>query len=767
MTLLAKPSTAPEVAPEVRDPADSPLFDDLNGSQREAVAAVEGPVLVVAGAGSGKTRVLTYRVAHLLRDLDAEPWEVLAITFTNKAAGEMAERVERLVGGAARDMWVSTFHSACVRILRREAGHLGYNPSFTIYDELDSRRAVQRAVRELDMDEKRYPPRNVKNAISHAKNELVDFETFAIQAEDAGDLYRKGVAEIYKVYQQRLTEASAMDFDDLLMVAVNLFDAVPEVLARYQERFRYLHVDEFQDTNHAQYELVKRLAARHGNLCAVGDADQSIYRFRGADIRNIDSFQRDFPQAKVVVLEQNYRSTQTILTAANTVIAHNERRQPKRLWSDLGEGPPIVRFNAQDEHDEAAFAADEALDLQQGGQADLGDIAVFYRMNAQSRVLEEVLNRYGLPYRVIGSVRFYERAEVKDVLAYLRLIVNPGDSLSLRRVVNTPRRGLGEVTLGHVERFAERRGITLMDALRAVDDIPALDNRGARGIRDFLAVMELLSERTEEGPEALVRTVLDEGGYMSMLREQGTEEARGRMENLEELAAGAQDFARAREPSETSEPAGDGLRDAEQMSAEREFDGRGILEAYLESVSLVADVDAMDSDDKLTLMTMHNAKGLEFPVVFMVGMEEGLFPHVRSFTDAEEMEEERRLCYVGLTRARRRLYLTSATTRTLFGSFNYNPESRFLKEIPANLMTRVAHRQRDADRERAGTGSAAPGRNLLGDEPGVGDRVRHDTFGTGSVRSIKDSSNGAEVVIDFDGEGRKILLLAWAPLEKV
>ena len=765
MTLLASPPKPPEV----RDPADSPLFDDLNGSQREAVAAVEGPVLVVAGAGSGKTRVLTYRVAHLLRDLDAEPWEVLAITFTNKAAGEMAERVGRLVGGAARDMWVSTFHSACVRILRREAGHLGYNPSFTIYDELDSRRAVQRAVRELNMDEKRYPPRNVKSVISNAKNELVDFETFAIQAEDAGDMYRMAVAEIYKLYQQRLADASAMDFDDLLMVAVNLFDAVPEALARYQERFRYLHVDEFQDTNHAQYELVKRLAARHGNLCAVGDADQSIYRFRGADIRNIDSFQRDFPQAKVVVLEQNYRSTQTILTAANTVIAHNERRRPKRLWSDLGEGPPIVRFNAQDEHDEAAFVADEAIDLQDSGQAALSDIAVFYRMNAQSRVLEEVMNRYGLPYRVIGSVRFYERAEVKDVLAYLRLIVNPGDSLSLRRVVNTPRRGLGEVTLGHVERFAERRGMTLMDALRAVDDNPTVDGRGARGIRDFLAVMELLSERAESGPEALVRTVLDEGGYMSMLREQGTEEALGRMENLEELAAGAQDFARTRE---SSEPFGDGLREdglrgAGERATGGETDGWELLNAYLESVSLTADVDAMDSDDKITLMTMHNAKGLEFPVVFMVGMEEGLFPHVRSFTDSEEMEEERRLCYVGLTRARRRLYLTSATTRTLFGSFDYNAESRFLKEIPANLMNRVAHRRRDADRERAGTGSAGPGRSLLGDEPGVGDRVRHDKFGTGSVRSINGSGNRAEVVIDFDAEGRKTLLLAWAPLEKV
>ena len=356
------------VAPPVdSDPALSPLFDDLNPVQREAVAAVEGPLLVVAGAGSGKTRVLTYRVAHLLRDLGAEPWEILAITFTNKAAGEMAERAARLVGGAARDMWVSTFHSACVRILRREAGHLGYNSSFTIYDELDSRRAIQRAVRELDMDEKRYPPRRIRAVISNAKNEMVDFESFAAQAEDAGDMYRKGIAEIYRLYQQRLTEASAMDFDDLLMVAVNLFEALPEVLARYQERFRYLHVDEFQDTNYAQYQLVKLLAARHGNLCAVGDADQSIYRFRGADIRNIDSFQQDFPQAKVVVLEQNYRSTQNILAAANSVIAHNERRQPKHLWSDLGEGPPIVRFQAQDEHDEAAFVADQVLDLSGAG----------------------------------------------------------------------------------------------------------------------------------------------------------------------------------------------------------------------------------------------------------------------------------------------------------------------------------------------------------------------------------------------------------------
>lgn len=749
------------VAPPVdSDPALSPLFDDLNPVQREAVAAVEGPLLVVAGAGSGKTRVLTYRVAHLLRDLGAEPWEILAITFTNKAAGEMAERAARLVGGAARDMWVSTFHSACVRILRREAGHLGYNSSFTIYDELDSRRAIQRAVRELDMDEKRYPPRRIRAVISNAKNEMVDFESFAAQAEDAGDMYRKAIAEIYRLYQQRLEEASAMDFDDLLMVSVNLFEALPEVLARYQERFRYLHVDEFQDTNYAQYQLVKLLAARHGNLCAVGDADQSIYRFRGADIRNIDSFQQDFPQAKVVVLEQNYRSTQNILAAANSVIAHNERRQPKHLWSDLGEGPPIVRFQAQDEHDEAAFVADQVLDLERSGGAAMGDIAVFYRMNAQSRVLEEVLNRYGLPYRVIGSVRFYERSEVKDVLAYLRLLVNPEDSLSLRRVVNTPRRGIGEVTLGHAERFADRHGLTLLEALRQVDDIPGLDGRGANGIRDFLAVMGLLEERMDGGPDVLARTVLDEGGYLAMLREQGTEEALGRMENLEELAAGAADFVKQREQAEEE---WDG-----PVAESDETDGRGLLQAYLESVSLAADTDSLDTDDKITLMTMHNAKGLEFPVVFMVGMEEGLFPHSRAFTDYDELEEERRLCYVGLTRARRRLFLTSAVTRSLFGSFNYNAESRFLKEIPVNLVSRAAPRLRDARRERAGPapGAGGPRRSLLGDEPQVGDRVRHDKFGTGWVRNLNGSGNQAEVVIDFDEAGSKTLLLAWAPLQK-
>ena len=753
MTTLAAP-------PEVSDPALSPLFDDLNPAQREAVAAVEGPLLVVAGAGSGKTRVLTYRVAHLLRDLGAEPWEILAITFTNKAAAEMAERVARLVGGAARDMWVSTFHSACTRILRREAGHLGYNPSFTIYDELDSRRAIQRAVRELNLDEKRYPPRRIRAVISNAKNELVDFESFAVQAEDAGDLYRKGIAEIYRLYQQRLTEASAMDFDDLLMVTVNLFEAIPEVLDRYRERFRFLHVDEFQDTNHAQYQLVKLLAARHGNLCAVGDADQSIYRFRGADIRNIDSFQRDFPQAKVVVLDQNYRSTQTILAAANSVIAHNERRQPKHLWSDLGEGPPIIRFQAQDEHDEAAFVADQAVDLERSGGAALGDIAVFYRMNAQSRVLEEVINRYGLPYRVIGSVRFYERAEVKDVLAYLRLLVNPEDSPSLRRVVNTPRRGIGEVTLGHAERFADRRGLALLEALRQVDDIPGLDGRGANGIRDFLAVIGLLEERIDGGPDVLVRTVLEEGGYLAMLREQRTEEALGRIENLEELAAGAGDFIKQREQAVEGWEAPGGESE--------EADGRGLLRAYLESVSLAADTDSLDSDDKITLMTMHNAKGLEFPVVFMVGMEEGLFPHYRSLTDYEEMEEERRLCYVGLTRARRRLFLTSASTRSLFGSFDYNAESRFLKEIPVNLVSRAAPRPRDARREQAGPspGAGDPRRSLLGDELQVGDRVRHDKFGGGWVRGLNGSGNQAEVVIEFDEAGRKTLLLAWAPLQK-
>ena len=730
-------------------PADSVLLDCLNPRQREAAAATEGPVLVVAGAGSGKTRVITYRVAHLIRGLGVPPWEVMAITFTNKAAGEMKDRVGGLVGGAVRSMWVSTFHAACARILRREAPRLGYRSAFTIYDAQDSLRAVTAAVKDLDFDPKYYPPRQVRAAISNAKNELIDYEAFRSQQDS---FRHRNLAEIYRLYQQRLMDASAMDFDDLLMTAVSLFDAFPEVLEHYQEQFRYLHVDEFQDTNRAQYKLVRQLAGERANICAVGDADQAIYRFRGADIRNILDFRRDYPQARVVVLDQNYRSTETILSAANAVIANNWRRDPKHLWSDLGTGDPIVRYDAQDEHDEAGFAADTAAGLVESGRFSYSDIAVLYRVNAQSRVLEDVFTRGGVPHNVIGSVRFYERREIKDVLAYLRLLCNPDDDISVKRVVNLPRRGIGNTTIGRVEHFAEAESIPFLAALRRADEIPLLAARAVNAVQGFLEKIKDLEESAAQGPAAAVRAVLEDIGYLDYVEQEGTFEAVGRAENLRELVSGAEDFEqRSREEG----PDGDG--GAGQG-------GLAPLEAFLESVTLVSDIDELDEDSgSAALMTLHSAKGLEFPVVFMVGMEEGLFPHQRAVTEHEELEEERRLCYVGMTRAQQLLYVSWSRSRMLYGMPSSNPSSRFLKEMPIDLVDLAEDRTRDPQRESAGR---AP-RTLSGDEIEPGDLVEHDLWGRGEVRSVDGRGSRAEAVIHFPGRGEKRLLLSWAPLEKL
>ena len=730
------------------DPDGSPLFDDLNPRQREAAAATEGPVLVVAGAGSGKTRVLTYRVAHLIRDLGVSPWEVMAITFTNKAAGEMKERVGGLVGGVVRSMWVSTFHSACVRILRREAPRLGYRSAFTIYDAQDSLRAVTTAIKDLDLDVKYYPPRRIRAAISKAKNELVDYESF--RRRDEG-FRRRNVAEIYSLYQQRLLDASAMDFDDLLMVTVSLFDAFPEVLEYYQDRLRYLHVDEFQDTNRAQYALVRQLAGRRRNICAVGDADQAIYRFRGADIRNIRDFRKDYPDARIVVLDQNYRSTETILSAANAVIANNGGRDPKRLWSDLGRGRPITRFNAEDEHDEAGFVADAAAGLELEGFAH-SDMAVLYRVNAQSRVMEDVLTRYGVPHNVIGSVRFYERREIKDVLAYLRLLCNPDDDISAKRVVNLPRRGIGSTTVGRIDRFAEAQRISFLAALNRSDEIHTLATRSAAAVRGFLEVVGRLRERAAEGPAAAVKGVLEDIGYLDWVERESTLEALGRAENLRELVSGAEEFEQRSEGE---------YFDGGDWG---EMDGLRRLELFLESVTLVSDIDELkDGSGAVTMMTLHSAKGLEFPVVFMVGMEEGLFPHQLSMTDPEQLEEERRLCYVGMTRARQRLHISWSRTRMLYGSPTSNLYSRFLKEIPVDLVELNGGRKRNRRRESA---RSAP-RTLSGEEVGVGDRVEHDTWGEGEVLSVTGDGDRAEAVIDFGADGKRRVLLTWAPLEKL
>ena len=723
---------------------DSLLLAGLNPSQRHAVAATEGPVLVVAGAGSGKTRVLTYRIAHLIRDMGVSPYSILAITFTNRAASEMKDRVENLVGPVANNMWVSTFHSACVRILRREAPRLGYRSSFTIYDDADSVRLVTMCIRDLDLDPKRFPPKAIRATISNAKNELIDYETFA----DSGEgFYHEKAADIYRLYQQRLVEASAVDFDDILMLTVDILRAFPEVLSQWQERFLYLLVDEYQDTNHAQYMLVKLLASKRRNVFVVGDSDQSVYAFRGADMRNILDFEKDYDDATVVLLEQNYRSTQTVLDAANAVISNNDSRKPKRLWTDEGAGEPIVTHEAQDEQAEAAFIAGRIRDLEAEGMA-LSDVAVFYRTNAQSRVIEEVFVRYGVPYQVVGGLKYYDRREVKDALAYLRGIVNPDDQVALKRIINMPKRAIGDTSVAHVDRFAESEGISFFEALRRVDESSRLTMRAQRSVAEFVALMDHLAERAEDGPAAAIEAVLDETGYLDMLRADRSIEAMGREENLRELASAVAEF-------EEIGPASMGPAEW------AEIDAMTKLGLFLEAISLVADIDSYEDRDLVTLMTLHNAKGLEFPVVFITGMEDGVFPHFRSLGSPKELEEERRLCYVGITRAEQRLFLTRAWNRNLWGQSQYNGPSRFLGEIPAGLTTSVK-RKTDSTRTTLQKPRAAGS----GIEISTGDRVRHASWGDGTVIQVIGSGEAAEAIVAFDDKGEKRLLLAWAPLEK-
>ncbi len=729
-------------------PTDSELFDDLNPVQREAVAATEGPVLVVAGAGSGKTRVLTYRIAHLIRDMRVPPTAILAITFTNKAADEMKERVAALVGGAVRNMWVSTFHSACVRILRKHAHRFGYRSGFSIYDEQDSVRLVTACLKDLDLDTKRFPPKNLRGIISNAKNELIDYESFKDQ--DTG-FYHEQVADVYRLYQQRLLEASAMDFDDLLMVTAELFEAFPDVLEEYQQRFRYVLVDEYQDTNRAQYVLVKQLGAAHRNICVVGDSDQSIYRWRGADVRNILEFEQDYADARVVVLDQNYRSTETILEAANAVIANNPRRQAKRLWSDRGAGEKVVRFEAEDEHDEAGFVADQVDALLDHGFNPV-DIAVFYRTNAQSRVIEDVFMRRGIGYQVVGSVRFYDRREIKDALAYLRSIVNPDDQVALKRIINEPKRGIGDTTVGHIDRFAQDRRITFGTALRHLDEIPALNAGAVRRVEEFVAVMDRLQTEADQGVTQAIKAVIEDTGYAAALESERTIEALGRLENLRELASVAAEFESVNEGAVVGGEAWDDIPPARR------------LELFLEQTALVSDIDEMDQGSgAVTLMTLHTAKGLEFPVVFLVGLEDGVFPHSRSLGDPAEMEEERRLAYVGITRAMDRLFLSSAWGRTLWGATSYNPPSRFLKEIPDHLVETVKGRVRQGSLDRW----TPPGATVGAAEITDGDRVQHKSWGMGTVLEVIGEGDRATAEVMFDQVGRKRLLLAWAPLERV
>jgi DNA helicase-2/ATP-dependent DNA helicase PcrA len=720
------------------------MLAGLNGPQRQAVVHEGGPLLIVAGAGSGKTRVLAHRIAYLLGARHVQPGEVLAITFTNKAAGEMKERVAALVGPRARAMWVSTFHSMCVRILRAEAAKLGMKSSFTIYDQGDSVRLMTMVARDLHLDAKRYPGRSLAAQVSNLKNELIDEESYVPQTPP-----EKVLAEVYRLYQQRLRQAHAMDFDDLIMSTVHLLQAFPDVAEHYRRRFRHVLVDEYQDTNHAQYMLVRELVGTGAGpvpmaeLCVVGDADQSIYAFRGATIRNIDEFERDYPQATTILLEQNYRSTQRILKAANQVISRNTGRRPKNLWTDAGDGELIEGYVADNEHDEAAWVAEQIDALVDEGAAQPKEIAVFYRTNNASRVFEEVFIRVGMPYKVVGGVRFYERKEVRDALAYLKVVANPTDIVSLRRVINTPKRGIGERAEACIENFADRERIPFASALRRCSEVGDLATRSLKAIQEFVALLEEFEQLVEtgSGPAALLESILDRTGYLTSV---------------------AAEF-------EAASPG-------------------GTVTEFLEQVSLVADADQIpggpdgqDSDDAgvVTMMTLHTAKGLEFPVVFLTALEDGVFPHLRALGDPRELEEERRLAYVGITRAQQRLFLSRAQVRTSWGQPAYNPPSRFLDELPpdtvhwARLEPAPASIGYSSAQSRvAATGLSTGGlRGGAGNRPiisvDVGDRVSHDAFGLGTVVEVTGVGDKAQATVDFGSGGTKRLVLRYAPLVKL
>jgi DNA helicase II / ATP-dependent DNA helicase PcrA len=739
---------------------DTSLLEGLNPAQREAVETVAGPLLVVAGAGSGKTRVLTHRIAHLVRDHDVNPFGILAITFTNKAANEMAERVGHHVGArVAQKMWVTTFHKTGVRLLRRELHRLGYRSGFTIYDAQDSLRLVTQTAKDLGVDERRLPPRGIRDAISRAKDEMVDYETYA---QRAGGWPEEQIADVYQAYEDRLRRANALDFDDLIVKTVEVLQLFDGVREHYQQRFVHLMIDEYQDTNRAQYHLVQLLTGADRNVMVVGDPQQGVYGWRGATIRNILDFESDHPDAQVVVLDRNYRSTQTILDVANAVIRSSPVERRAELWTDRELGAPVVRYRAEDEHDEAAFVAEEVEKLVRSGTREDGapytfdDVAVFYRTNAQARVLEDVLLRVGTPYKVVGGVRFYERKEVKDVLAYLRLLVNEADDVSARRVVNTPRRGVGDRTVEALDWHARREGSSFLAAARDADQVQGLAARAVGAVDGFVQLLDGLRAELDHDlplPE-LLDHVLDRTGYLRELQAERTIEALGRVEVIEELGSVVREFHERRadptpgaaDPGPSAGPEG--------------------LAAFLESVTLVADADQLDDADAqgtVTLMTLHTAKGLEYPVVFLVGLEDGVFPHVRSLSDPQQLEEERRLAYVGFTRAEDRLYLAHADHRTLWGGTSYNPPSRFLADLPSALVE-----------ERGATRATSAGRRardremveLAGAEFRKGDTVIHTKFGEGRITELSGEGERAEATVDFLDHGRKHLVLAYAPLVK-
>ncbi len=732
----------------------NPIFDTLNDRQCEAVKHTEGPLLITAGAGSGKTKVLTCRIAHLL-ELGVAPYRILAITFTNKAAKEMKERVTNLVGAQADSIWLSTFHSFCAKLLRFEVdGFHGYTRNFTIYDSSDQLVLVKDCLKKLNLDDKQFTPRSVLGTISSAKNVLMDAKAFAAKASD---FYEQKVADVYALYQEKLRENNAVDFDDLLFLAVRLLQENEEVREKYQSRFQYILVDEYQDTNHAQYALTKILAARWRNICVVGDADQSIYAWRGADIRNIIDFTRDYPDAASIKLEQNYRSTKTILHAANAVIDNNESRPKKTLWTENPTGNKIIHYQAQTEHDEADYIAGVIYNRHEISHEPYGDMAILFRTNAQSRVLEEKLMRYAIPYTMVGGTKFYDRKEIKDVLAYLRLLYNPEDSLSLMRIINVPKRNIGATTMEHVAAYAEAQGISLFEALSSTDEIP-VTKRAKASLENFAAmIFDLLNDIEGKDVLSLIETVIKQTGYGDMLDKEAEHDPQGesRKENVGEFLSVAKDYM-------DSNPEGN-------------------LQDFLENVALVSDVDDFESSDsKVTLMTLHAAKGLEFPVVFLTGLDEGLFPHSRTLMDPAQVEEERRLAYVGITRAERQLYVTNAVTRTMYGRISAYMPSRFLAEIPPQFMedyhrksampqsrtTAVPGKQRVSILTKP-VASSLPKKHAVTDTFAKGDKVRHKIWGIGTVLDVIGEGPNMQMKIQFPTKGVRQVVVKYAPLEKI
>ncbi|MFB3165165.1 DNA helicase PcrA [Neobacillus sp. 179-J 1A1 HS] len=756
------------------------LLNGLNPEQQNAVKATDGPLLLMAGAGSGKTRVLTHRIAYLIVEKRVNPYNILAITFTNKAAREMRERIGKMMGGAAEEIWISTFHSMCVRILRRDIDRMGFNRNFTILDTGDQQSVVKGILKDKNLDPKKYDPRAILGAISSAKNELIDPEEYA---KTAGGYFEQTVSDVYTEYQKRLRKNQALDFDDLIMMTIQLFQRVPEVLEYYQRKFQYIHVDEYQDTNRAQYMLVKFLANRFKNLCVVGDSDQSIYRWRGADIANILSFEKDYPDAKVILLEQNYRSTKRILLAANKVIENNVTRKAKNLWTENPEGNKLVYYRADSEQGEAQFVAGKIKELTREGKYKLSDVAILYRTNAQSRVMEEVLLKSNIEYSIVGGTKFYDRKEIRDMLAYLRLIANNDDDISLQRIINVPKRGIGSSSVDKMANFAAMHDISIFEALDSVE-LLGLSPKITKGAREFRDLIKNYTQMQEFlSVTELVEDILDKSGYREMLKAEKSIEAQSRLENLDELLSVTKNF--------------------EEVNEDKS------LVAFLTDLALVADIDSLDEDgektDSITLMTLHSAKGLEFPVVFLIGLEEGVFPHSRSLMEEAEMEEERRLAYVGITRAEQTLFLTNAQMRTLFGRTSMNPASRFIREIPEELLEGVEKEERrnttfgsrggtSFGRSTSGSTGTSFGRSTSstngtsfgtpvtrkpvmrpiaastgGDTVGwkVGDKAEHGKWGIGTVVSVKGEGEGTELDIAFPSPtGIKRLLAKFAPITK-